>query len=311
MKKYPAFLLTAGMICASFAVQAKEDKIPVWISDPYAVCDENAFCAVGSANNLNAAGAQARAGIAKIFQARVKSSLSSLVESNNDSVSSAARHSLSEESDVLLKTVEIKETFRQGETFYALAFLDKQKAARIVAGKIDDLDSKMEAFLQDDNAASARKAEKLYEQRRELNELMIVLTGKGVLESFSFADVFKNRKEKTKGGDICLNIIGTKNNTFKSTVKNVFKENGYIISNDCSIKVTVSVQANREPTDIEGLEKYSFGFSVKAKEILSGKQTLLFERSFSEAGQNADQALSLVINDFKQELTESIGDFSF
>ena len=311
MKQYPAFLLTAGMICASFAVQAKEDKIPVWISDPYAVCDENAFCAAGSANNLNSAGAQARAGIAKIFQAQVKSSLSSSTESNNDSVSSSARHSLSEESDVLLKTVEIKETFRQGETFYALAFLDKQKAARIVAGEIDDLDSKMEAFLQDDNAASARKAEKLYEQRRELNELMIVLTGKGVLESFSFADVFKNRKEKTKNGDVCLNIVGTKNSAFKNAVKNVFQNNGYVFSNDCSVKVTVFIQADRQPTDIEGLEKYSFGFSIKAKEILSGKQTLLFETNLTEAGQNADQALSLVINDFKRELTESIGDFSF
>lgn len=311
MKQYPAFLLTAGMICASFAVQAKEDKAPGWISNPYSVCDETAFCAAGSANNLNAAGAQARAGIAKIFQAQVKSSLSSSTESNNDAVSSSARHSLSEESDVLLKTVEIKETFRQGETFYALAFLDKQKAARIIAAEIDDLDSKMEVFLQDDNAASARKAEKLYEKRRALNELMIVLTGKGVLESFSFADVFKNRKEKTKGGDICLNIVGTKNAAFKNVVKNVFKNGGYVISNDCSVKVTVSVQADREPMDIEGLEKYSFSFSVKAKEILSGKQTLLFETSLGEAGQNTDQALSLLINDFKQELTESIGDFSF
>lgn len=68
MKKYPAFLLTAGMICASFAVQAKEDKIPVWISDPYAVCDENAFCAVGSANNLNAAGAQRAQELQKYFR---------------------------------------------------------------------------------------------------------------------------------------------------------------------------------------------------------------------------------------------------
>lgn len=186
-----------------------------------------------------------------------------------------------------------------------------KSAAAQVAGEIDDLDSKMEVFLQDDNAASARKAEKLYEQRRELNELMIVLTGKGVLESFSFADVFKNRKEKTKNGDVCLNIVGTKNSAFKNAVKNVFQNNGYVISNDCSVKVTVFIQADRLPTDIEGLEKYSFGFSIKAKEILSGKQTLLFETNLTEAGQNADQALSLVINDFKRELTESIGDFSF
>ena len=172
MKKHSAFLLTAGMICTSFAVQAKEDKPPAWISNPYSVCDETAFCAAGSANSLNSAAAQARAGIGKIFQAHVKSSLSSAIESNNDNVLSSARTSLSEDSDVLLKTVEIKHSFQQGDTFYALAFLDKQKAARIVANEIDDIDSKMDAFINDDEATSARKAEKLYEKRQKLNELM-------------------------------------------------------------------------------------------------------------------------------------------
>lgn len=311
MIQIKAFALTLGLICASFTVQAQEAKQPEWVNNPYSVCDEDSFCAVGIAKSMKTATADARAGIAKIFQAKVKSSFSSSVSSDNDTVSSEAKSKLSEESDVLLKSVEIKETFMQGDTVYALASLNKPRAGRIIAAEIDDIDSKMESYIADDDAASARKAEKLYEKRRELNELMIVLTGKDVMENFSYNDVFKNRKEKTKTGDICLKFSGIQTESFKRTVKNVFQDNGHIVSNECSATITVDVSVEEEPFDVEGLHKYAFTFLLKAKDARNGKQTMLFETTLTEAGINEKKTLPFITDQFKQELTDAIGDFSF
>ena len=312
MRCFSALMCVAGLVCASFApAGAKEAEPPKWVSNPASFCSESAFCAVGSGKTLKAATADARAGIAKIFQAQVKASFSSTTEADNDTVSSSAKANLSEESDVLLKSVEIKENFTRNDTVYALAFMDKAKVARIISAQINDIDSKMEAFLDDDQAASARMAEKLYEKRRDLNELMIVLMGKGIAERFSYDDVFKNRKEKTKGGDICLHFSGLQTEAFKRTIKNVLKNNGYVISNECSFTISVKLSAEEEPFDIDGLHKYAFTLSLKAKDTGTGKQTSLFETTLSEAGRNEKQTLPFILEQIKQELTDAVSDFSF
>ena len=310
MKNIGKILLTSVCAFSSFAVQAKEEK-PAWINNPYSVCGQELFCAVGTGENLKTAGTEARAGIAKIFQTQIQSSYASSVSQNNDDVQSSAKLSLSENTNVLLKTAEIKETFSDATGFYALASLDKNKAARIVGSEIADIDSKMETYLQDNTASSARKAEKLYEKRRGLNELIIVLVGRGVMETVSYEDVFKNRKEKTKGGDICLQFKGIAPAAFKTSVTNVLKNAGYAFSNDCSVRLIADVAAQKVPYSLGGMHKYDFTISLKAHDILTGKQSDLFETVLTEVGMSENQALPLVLNDLKQELSEAVGEFSF
>lgn len=177
------------------AGQIKTGK-PEWINNPYAVCAKEELCAVGVGSGLNSAKADARSGLAKVFEARIKSSFESTLNQNDDETTSKIRDYVSESSDVLLNAVEIKETFDTPTDVYALAVLNKPAAARITQEEIDDLDQKMKALLQEDSPAAAVRLEKLYEQRRGLNQRHIVLTGSPVIEEVTYEQVYGNKKAR-------------------------------------------------------------------------------------------------------------------
>lgn len=152
--------LTALFFAAAWPVQAKSGKEkPAWINNPYAVCAKEELCAVGVGSGLNGAKADARSGLAKVFEARIKSSFESALNQNDDETTSKIRDYVSESSDVLLNAVEIKETFDTPTDIYALAVLNKPVAARITQEEIDDLDQKMTALLQEDSPAAAVRLE--------------------------------------------------------------------------------------------------------------------------------------------------------
>ena len=157
------FFLFALTACA--ADKTVKTELPAWVNSPYASCSADELCAVGTASNFALAKADARNGLAKVFQARIKSSFESDTRVKNDDVSSEMRDFVSETSDVMLNATEIRETFKDNGKFYALATLDKNKAARITREEIDDLDEKMTALLQDESPAAAVRLEKLYEKQ--------------------------------------------------------------------------------------------------------------------------------------------------
>jgi hypothetical protein len=111
-------------------------KAPDWVngsSQKYP--DKDYFIGVGIGNSLDSARSNARAEIAKIFQARVmqvsqsQESESKSFSDSNSKFSSAMQNESTTQviTDQILQGVEIAETYQKKKDFYALAILSKQK----------------------------------------------------------------------------------------------------------------------------------------------------------------------------------------
>ena len=312
MKKIKACALTLGLICASFAVQAKEVKQPEWVNNPTSICQEDEFCSVGIGSSEKKADADASSGIAKIFEAKVKASFSSTTESKDDEVSSAVSSSVSENVNATVSNMEIKERFQKGNTFYSFAVLNKERSAKMVREQIGDIDERMEMLLTEDTAMSAARLEKLYEKRLGLNQQHIVLAGRGIPSTVSYSDVFKNKKAKTGGKDFYLFVTGTKNKSLEKSVKSLLLKNGFtfVKNREGSRVLTLSVSKSQEPFAIPEMVKYEYTISMRIKNA-DGKTTELLEEAFEGTGLNEKQAFDEAVREFEKYLKEHLEELEF
>lgn len=302
------FLMTAAQTQA----KSKQEK-PEWINNPYAVCAKEELCAVGVGSGLNSAKADARSGLAKVFEARIKSSFESTLDQNDDETTSKIRDYVSESSDVLLNAVEIKETFDTPTDVYALAVLNKPAAARITQEEIDDLDQKMKALLQEDSPAAAVRLEKLYEQRRGLNQRHIVLTGSPVIEEVTYEQVYGNKKARIGKRHIFLSVAGKPDKAFDQTVRGVLKENGYTFADEAdgrTPRVIISLQPEKQYSNIDGFVKYAYHFTMKAPDK-KGKTIDVLATTLMETGRNERQAFSNALESLKAYLNENVLNLNF
>lgn len=300
------FFLFALTACA--ADKTVKTELPAWVNSPYASCSADEFCAVGTASNFALAKADARNGLAKVFQARIKSSFESDTRVKNDDVSSEMRDFVSETSDVMLNATEIRETFKDNGKFYALATLDKNKAARITREEIDDLDEKMTALLQDESPAAAVRLEKLYEKRRGLNQRYITLAGESIPESVGYDQVYGNKKARVGKRHVYLSPKAGSKPSFVQTVRGVMTENGYTFATVPTEKtpvVHVSMTAERQFLKVDGFVKYDYHFVLSAPDK-NGVDVERLATTFTESGLNENQAYSKAILSLKDYLKENI-----
>lgn len=300
------FFLFALTACA--ADKTVKTELPAWVNSPYASCSADELCAVGTASNFALAKADARNGLAKVFQARIKSSFESDTRVKNDDVSSEMRDFVSETSDVMLNATEIRETFKDNGKFYALATLDKNKAARITREEIDDLDEKMTALLQDESPAAAVRLEKLYEKRRGLNQRHITLAGESIPESVGYDQVYGNKKARVGKRHVYLSPKAGSKPSFVQTVRGVMTENGYTFATVPTEKtpvVHVSMTAERQFLKVDGFVKYDYHFVLSAPDK-NGVDVERLATTFTESGLNENQAYSKAILSLKDYLKENI-----
>ncbi|MBR1778168.1 MAG: LPP20 family lipoprotein [Alphaproteobacteria bacterium] len=317
MKKRVLFAAFALMLalqgCASAETKSAAGSKPKWINDPYAVCTAEEMCAVGKGITLNRAKADARGGLAKVFEARIKSSFETTLKQDNDDVSSTARDYVSEQSDVILQAVEIKETYEAPSEIFALAVLNKPVAARITKQDIDDLDQKMLALLKEDTPAAAVRLEKLYEERRGLNQRYIVLTGKPAMEEVTYDQVYGNKKARIGKRHIFLTVQGKANPSFDQAVRSVLKKNGYTFANSETAdtpRVIISLQAEEQYANIKGFVKYAYHFTMKAPDK-KGQMIDVLAATFEETGRNQNQAFSNALEALKAYIKENILNLNF
>lgn len=305
-----AFLLQA---CVTNAKPVEDGKKPKWVSNPSAACSKSEMCAVGTGASVKRAQADARNQIAKIFETKIKSSFESTLTEDDEKSSTRVRDYVSDESDVILQSVEIKETYETPADVYALAVMNKSVAAKITEQDIDALDRKMQAFLTDDSPAAAVQLEKLYEERRGVNQRHIVLTGRPVAEKITYEQVYGNKKDRIGKRHIFLTIDGKPNPSFDQAVRSVLKENGYTFAASASEdtpKVTISFEEEEQYINIQGFVKYAYHFKMKAPDK-KGRTIDVLATTIEESGRNRQQTFQNALASLKDYVKENILNLNF
>ena len=305
------YKLAIGILCSIVFCHNSmaKDNVPSWIASPQKDCDKIYFCAVGMGRSLKQANADARNAIGKIFSTQIKSSFSTSTTQINDVDTSKIRDFISEKNDILLRKVEIDQNYTDGNEYYSLALLNKADAAGLIEEDIAEIDDKMEALIEDSAPSSAKKLEKLYEQRRYLNQQYQILTSTIIPESISYDEIFKNRKAKTAQEPLFLEVKSPHKAQVANVVKKSFKEHGYSFATSASNngkKLIVEIEAQEVPFNIDGMVKFEYFVSLKTTR--NGREEEIFDTSFEETGLNEKQAFSTAMETLTQQINENISD---
>lgn len=306
-----AFVLQA---CATTnAKTLNAEKKPKWINDPAAACASNEMCAVGTGATVKRAQADARNQIAKVFESKIKSSFETTFIDENDTSYSKVKDYISDESEVILQAVEIKETYETPEDVYALAVLNKPTAARVTKQDIDDLDQKMTALLKEDSPAAAVQLEKLYEERRGYNRRYTVLTGHPLADVVGYDQVYGNKKDRIGKRHIYLTVDGKPDTAFDQAVRSALKENGYTFAaseSEETPKVVISFAEEEQYMNIKGFVKYTYHFTMKAPDK-KGRMIDVLATTIEETGRNRNQTFKNALASLKDYIKENILNLNF
>ena len=306
------FVGFAAFLAVSCAhATAQKNERPAWVDNPYKVCSADQMCAVGVGSRLKMARADARSGIAKIFESKIQSSFSSDLSSKNDEITQNVRERLDVETDMLIDAVEIKETYETPTDFYALAVLNKNTAVEKTIRELTLLDNQMRALTSDDTPASAVRMEELYFKRNGINQRYIVLTGKSYPETVTYDDVAKAKKNRIGKRHIFLNVNASP--VLESAIKQVLTQNGYTFAKNRTGEtpsVTVSIVAERAHLNVEGFVKYVYHLTLSGPDK-KGTAVELLSTSFDGSGRNEKQAAASIADEVKGYLAENILKLSF
>lgn len=293
---------------------------PKWVNSPDEFCPPTLLCAVGSGTGQMNAQINARAEIGKIFETKVKSKMtittSSSQESDADSILSGGMdedtfQQVTEASEAVLDGVEIKETWEDDESIYALASLHKRKAADRLATKMDELDEKIKTHYDLGKRSDLSKCLKFLKVRTALDLRYEILKGRRYANAISYSQIMKKKREKSKlGTTVYLDFkevgkisevgswVGEKllEDDFK-VVKRGNKQHSFVVAG--------SLASEKQHFNVKGFVKYKFLLSIKSKNG-NGEQIGSVSHTVLQTGRSFTQAYAKAVPSIKRFINENL-----
>ncbi len=306
-------ILIISLIFCSMVTMAGKPK---WIEDISKGCKKNELCAVGEGESTGFAQRNARTALAKIFSTKIKSKFTQEIASHGGVISDDASEQIEESTEAALEGVEIKKVYEGKLYVYALAVINKKKAAKGFKSEIKKIDSRMRVFIKDDSASAAVKLEKLFVQREGLNKRYEFLTGRGITSPITFEQVFAAKKQRVGTVIVHVYIDESEPKLLEPSIAKQLTEQGFQVTtgrvrNKKSTHVlTGSMVPEKQYMKIEGFEKFKFQVelsSSNAKSISTGHVVF----SDVETGRNFQQAYEKAIPVLMENLKENMDKLNF
>lgn len=271
-----------------------------WISEAKKGCKGSELCAVGTGESITSAERNARVELSKIFDTKISSKLASSLKSSGKDVEESVSEEIDEATETALSGVEIKKTHEDKTSFFALAALDKSKAAAGFKKEIENLDSQMLAISKEGESIEKVKLEKLFVQREVLNKQYHFLTRQDIPAVFTYEQVFLAKKNATNEVVIHIYLEENEPKTVEAVLLRSVSDLGFKTSSgqlknkNATHVVTGEYVAEQQFLKVEGFEKYKFVLKLRAMKAESKVESghLNFEvietgRDFAQASEKA------------------------
>jgi hypothetical protein len=291
-------------------------KPPRWINDVSKVCKKSELCAVGEGESLSFAKRNARLALAKIFSTKIQTKFAQEVASYGGHISEQTSDKITESTDEILEGVEIRKSYNGKLYVYALAVLNKHKAARLLAQKIQQIDKRLKVFVQDNSASAAAKMQELFVQREALNRRYMFLTGMGIKSPISFEQVYKAKQKNMSNLIIHVYVDEQVPKLLESQIAQFLSKQGYRITTGRNLNksathiLTGSVKAEKQYMKVDGFKKYKFQVELSSS---NRKRVELGHVVFSdiETGRSYQQAYEKAIPILLKGLSDNINKLNF
>ncbi len=317
------FLILGLSSCGNLKKQKKiivrSGERPAWLFEAGKACQRYELCAVGEAPGRLGAEIAARNNLAKIFETKIKSTLNIQTTSNSETIDQVVTGKINEdvsekielETKEVLKGVEVKEFFETKDSFFALAALDKPRAAKGIASEIETVDTEMIALINDGRRSSLNKGLRLYRVREGLNLRHLFLSDKNLRSPISLSSILKKKKAKRDLGTIIK--VSFKEVGRISQVKNIITRHlldyDFKVVNSSSKKseyqIRGSLKEEEQHMKVSGFKRFKFFLTLKSLNRNNEKIGALNFKTI-QSGRNLNQAYESALPEIKEFLEEKI-----
>ncbi len=300
------FLLLGFLLPGCASVPGLQDvpaEKPAWIDSPAAGCLPSELCAVGSGGSLTAAQINARSALAKIFETKIRAS----VTTRADVSSADLDEVITESTDAVLNAVDVRRTYDDGGNFYALAVLNRAGGAKTAREEMDRLDTRMEILLEEKNLPASVRLEEAYDRRAAVNGRYRVLTGESYPEKITYEQAAAYKASMFKHRTVAVTAPRGQD-SLRRAVQEALSEVGYAVADTPAHGIpeaAVSVTAEPQYMNVPGFVRYTFTFQITVPQKNKGRVKGA-AASFSEAGRSYGQAYENAVAAFKDYLKTHI-----
>ena len=292
------------------------EEAPKWITDKSLACKSNELCAVGSGSSMTLAQSVARAELAKIFENNISSQFQSELSSYNNDTQESVSEQVNEVTNVILEGVDIKKVYEGEVDYFALAVINKNKAARKVKEEIDKIDAEVSHLFSKDSGGALTQIDGLYLKRESLNQRHHLLKGIFVTAPVDYKQLLK-KKEKVLGRYLLYVSVKDSSDIDNSSdlrkiVEQQLNSSGYKIAPKKTNKVTNLIQgefvSEKLYLKVRGFVRYKFSMSLKAKNAESNETGSIYfttdcnARSFEQAKDIGLKRLSSYLSEHIKQL---------
>ncbi|MGE3611149.1 MAG: LPP20 family lipoprotein [Bacteriovoracaceae bacterium] len=285
---------------------------PAWLYSPYDACDEaTELCATGEGKTYSDSDAQAKVNLASIFEVKVKSDFNSFSSASSNfpwqgQVREEVQSSINQSVDQILETVQIKKHFKKDGLSFALASLDRNKAAQLLGERISKLDLELEALWANRQRTNLRKIVRLNLERERLNERYSIVAGGPKPSVVTYQQIIRWRESKPLVEDLSLKI-GQAPDWLKEKLKELLTEAGFkLIKGETQKSLALNVDAIKEYLNVEGFEKYTFTLNMTSFE--RGEKKKVISISETVTGRSQSDALLKVKPIFTEYIEQHLSD---
>lgn len=296
---------------------------PRWVNSPADYCGSSKLCAVGESTGRMMAETEARNALAKIFETKIKATTTATTTSESTMKDDVVEGKVEEEyysqikefTEETLEGVEVKEFHDDGEAVFALAVLDKNKAARRLQSRMAKLDDDIASLYEDNRRASINKALKIFVVRDNLDNKHDFLVGRSYPPRVSKRKLLNAKKAKKANSVVVLLEVDELSET--NELRNIVIDE--LLKNDLKVvtastlkhqfKVVVSLSGEKQHMNVKGFEKYKFLLSFVSKDT-SGNKIGSLNFDHVSTGRSLTQAYTNALGKIKSFITENIGELN-
>lgn len=297
-----------------FSVSTWANK-PVWVNSPGKYCKKSQICAVGSGTGRLMARSAAVAAMAKVFDNKVKADFSTVLSnSSGKDYEEAIKEEIREITETALTGVEVTEYHEDQNGVFALAVINKRKAAIGIKKELSKIDEKLRVLFEDGSPASTAQLPAMWIKREQLNKRHIFLVGRSVDAPVSYEQIFKSQKKNTKDIVVFMEIDEGDRSDLSTHVNKELSKVGYKITqsqfSQFTHRLTGQFVEEKMYMKVKGWVKYKFALRLFSVDN-SGKQNGSLNAEVETTGRSKDQAYHKALAKLKQQVSTKISGLTF